>query len=240
MPPEQRPLIEVFVRSGLNDGYASCRLDVTLSSLQAVQARGVGVAVTLWLSPEDGIDPILNRFCGLQPRCMFEDAVLHDRGGDLSFALVAKQPYFMVLNAGSIFPLRVSPSTLFDGNRAVIRAATTPDLSGVRRAAALVGGVSSPNDIQVHDGLFVYSTKLAERAHLMLSAMHGSAFLNNEASGLGGPRAYVAINDDRLEGWHSVRRSAEAPLLLSSSPDVRMLRSERALDRIYAQLSMTA
>lgn len=237
MPPKLRPVIEVFVRPVLNDAYASARLDVTLSSLQAVQGKGVGVMVTLLPGFENNTSPLLDRFPGLEMSRAFVPSALTDN--DLSYSLVAKQSYFMIMDAGSVFPWDVTPATLFDGTRAVIRATTNPDSAGIRRAAVFVGGVSAPNDIQVHEGIFVYSTRLAERAYLMLVAMHGANFFHGEPAVLRTASAYVSINDDRLEGWHSIRRSAEAPLRMRASPDVRKLRPERALDRIYAQLSIT-
>lgn len=236
----RRPQIEVAIRTGPKDGYESARLDITLSSLQAAQGRGVNLSVTLWLEPGDELDPVCSRFKSLQPKGVVTGSAPPANYSCLAFATSASRPYFSVLEAGCGFPWGVTSAALFDGNKSIIRIKAAPDMSRLSRMAVLVGGVCTPNDINLHEGLFVYSTQLAERAYLLLTSMHGAAFLRNETDLLSVPEAYVAVNDDRLEGWHSIRRSAAVSLPIPSVPDVRGLSRERALDRIYAQLSKTA
>ncbi|WP_292229869.1 hypothetical protein [Brevundimonas sp.] len=238
MTSHLRPIVEVVVRQGVDDGYVAARMDVTLSSLLAAQESEGDFVVSVWLNPGNQIDPICDRFPQLKIKAVDANSrATASSPADLSFAFTARQPFFVVVEAGQSLPCSLGRTTLVENGRAVLNIRTGPsDLSRVWRDGLYVGGIAAANDMSLHEGLFVYATMLAERAHILLTALHGADLLALVTAGIDGPAAYVTANDDRLADWHCVRRVPAAPLVLAPAPDVRGLGRSRSLDRIYAQL----
>lgn len=241
---EHAPVLEVVVCVGPPDGYDNARLDVTLSSLLVARDNGLDVRVTLWGG--GGHLPILERdvFRRLDPSVVPAPAPALTAVGtwaDLTFASMARCPFYMVVASGFSFPWRAASSDLFIQGRAVVHVHDgSPEYRQIQQKAVFIGGVAAPNDIRLHEGPIIYAAALAERALILLEAMHGPALAVIGSSPGSGPRFYAVVNDDRIENWHCIRRSSRPVLPGHVELDLQGMERDQALNRLYAQLSGNA
>lgn len=239
---ERLPVLEVVIQVGPVDGYEDARLDVTLSSLLTARENGHDVRVTL--CGADGPFPILRQDVFRSLDLSVVPAAASASVGtwaDLSFAPMVRYPFYMVVASGFSFPWRVASTDLFAHGRAVAYVSdSSPDYPEIQRNAVFIAGVAAPNDIRLHEGPIIYATVLAERAQILLEAMHGPAMGVIGLSPGCGPYLYAAVNDDRFENWHCIRRSPRPALFRHVEPDLRGVGREQALDRLYAQMSGSA
>ena len=223
MRAENLPMLEIFVRpapTGLDAGIA---LDVTLISLRAAQSAGYRLSVSLTYEAPDHVET-----GGLDLRTVAGVSA----ESDLGLSAYAAHGFFLVLEAGQAFPWTLAPHNLFQDGRAVFfgRSGGTDGLTRMR--AALVSGMAAPTAVLAPDTATVYSTRLAERACIMLRSMHGpqaEQFVGGFGSEAG---LYALMNEDRMHIDHVLVESEASPLF--SITDVS--EDKASGERLYARL----
>ncbi|WP_292052403.1 MULTISPECIES: hypothetical protein [unclassified Brevundimonas] len=223
MRAETLPLLEIFVRPAPAGLDADIALDVTLISLRAAQAAGYRLSVSLTYGLPEHVET-----GGLDLR-----AITGVTGeGDLGLSAHAAHRFFLVLEAGQAFPWTLAPHYLFQDGRAVFfgQSGGTDGLTRVR--AALVSGMAAPTAVVAPDTATVYSTRLAERACIMLRSMHGDA-AQRFAGGFGCEATlYALMNEDRMHIDHVLVESERSPL-----QSITDLSEDKASgERLYARL----
>lgn len=230
MHSRHSPKLEIFIAPSKSAIDPVAGLDVTLSSLRAARSVGYSISVTLLFEPPQG-GYNLNVAFRLRVLNVPDDGAGTPVPQPFSLGAMAREPFYMALELGQAFPWRVPVRSVFQHARAFVFGTLCAEKHEVRETAVLVSGVVTPAVVVPHPSPFIYSTELAQRAAVLVEAMHGDTWRAFPDIFCQPPVLYCLLNADRLHHSHILAEDRPSPLAGIAAGG-----SDLSADGLYARL----